>query len=68
MAQWCERALGRYDILERDDWQNHRDWQRFALHERQQGLVGDEPFLEGTVAPAACDPNVTGAQAVAQFG
>jgi serine/threonine protein kinase/Tfp pilus assembly protein PilF len=32
----CEHALGRYDILERDDWQSHRDWERLPPQDRQR--------------------------------
>jgi serine/threonine protein kinase/Tfp pilus assembly protein PilF len=32
----CEQALGRYEILARDDWQNHRDWKRLPPEDRQQ--------------------------------
>ena len=32
----CEQALGRYDILKRDDWQDHRDWKRLASEDQHR--------------------------------
>jgi tetratricopeptide (TPR) repeat protein len=31
----CERALGLYGILDHDDWQAHRDWQRLTAEDRR---------------------------------
>jgi serine/threonine protein kinase/Tfp pilus assembly protein PilF len=32
----CERTLGLYGVLERDDWQAHRDWRRLTPAEQRQ--------------------------------
>jgi tetratricopeptide (TPR) repeat protein len=31
----CEKTLGLYGVLERDDWQSHRDWRRLAPEQRR---------------------------------
>ncbi|HEV7138781.1 MAG TPA: hypothetical protein VGN43_19250, partial [Steroidobacteraceae bacterium] len=45
----------------------NRNRQGAVLFQLLQGLAGDEAFLEGAISPAAHHPDVTGAQAVAQF-
>ncbi|HLJ94359.1 MAG TPA: protein kinase [Gemmataceae bacterium] len=34
-VQVCEQTLGLYDVLERDDWQTHGDWQRLDPEKRR---------------------------------
>jgi hypothetical protein len=41
--------------------------QRASLQQVLQGLLGDQPFLERAILPAASHPYLAGAQSVSQF-
>ena len=60
-----QRAATRDELLEvRLD----RDRQRAGLLQLVQGVLRDQPLLEGTVPPTAADPDVAGLEAPAQLG
>jgi serine/threonine protein kinase/Flp pilus assembly protein TadD len=58
----CEEALGRYDVLDRDDWQAHPDWQRLSADDRGRLAEDTRELLLllawGRVRTAPADPEV----------
>ncbi len=41
----CEETLGLYQVLEREDWQRHPDWQRLAPEDRRRLAEGTRELL-----------------------